>query len=108
MVVGHEEGRAVDGVDVVWGADQWVVDGAQVRCGGATDRVVEELDARAGGGDGARGGGGEVGRVWEVVDGKDVDGGGVRGWGVDVDTMGNEGARKVREGEARGGECLFW
>ena len=73
---------------------------------GAADRVVEELDAGAGGGEAARVGGGDVRRVGEVVDGEDVHGGRVRGRGVDVDAVGDEGAGEVGEGEARGGECL--
>lgn len=108
VVVCHvERGRAI-GVDVVGCLDERVVDGADVVRGGRVQDMVEELDLRACGGNGAVGGVGfgcEL-RVGQVVDGEDVDGGWVLRVGDDVDAVRDEKAVEVLQCQTGGFEGL--
>lgn len=92
VVVGDEEGRRSRDVDIVGGADHFMVDGAEVFGGGCADCMLEDLDLGACFGDGAvEGRGIVVVGVGEVVDGVDVDGVGFGGRGVEIYAMGDEG-----------------
>lgn len=48
VVVGYVEGCRGGHVDIVWGADHFVADGAEMFGGGGADCVLEDFDLGAG------------------------------------------------------------
>lgn len=96
VVVGDEEGVFVFNVEVIWGADQRMVNGADVGGVRGAEGVFEDVDLGAGfwGFLGLVGGQGGAVVVWvgKVVDGKYVESFWLGGGTVDVDAVGNEGS----------------